>query len=147
MLLYELIITDTECCYDEYSEDFDIGIFESEAQAREIAEYYLNNIAGFCQYPCTYRIVPKEVLGQVQSNEVWLVSGWDLNEELDEIHIVESECLVSRDQAEAVLSDMKKRHQRDEWVINHQPIGKCYWEEGFDRYTYSIPDRPELPSE
>lgn len=55
-MLYQLILTDPELSYDSYSEDFYIGLFETEKQAEDTAQYYLKNIKGFCDFPCTYRI-------------------------------------------------------------------------------------------
>ena len=62
MILYLLVLTDPELSYEGYSEDFEIGIFLTEQQAQETAQYYLENIRGFCDFPCTYRIVKKRLL-------------------------------------------------------------------------------------
>ncbi len=132
-MLYLLIITDTELCYDNYSEDFDIGLFKSEKEAKETAEYYLKNIAGFCEFPCTYKIVPKDVYGKLESDRVWIVQGWDTNEYFDEINIIESQCCTSKKQAELILSELQKTHKRSEWVIDAWTIGKKEWQEGFCR--------------
>lgn len=132
-MLYFLILTDRELCYDDYSEDFSIGFFESENQAEEIAKYYLKNVAGFCEFSCTYRIVPKYVSGKLISNKIWLVQGWDINDNLDEINIIESQCCVSKEQAELELETMKHQYQRSEWVVNCWTIGDEAWQEGFCR--------------
>ena len=70
--------------YDNYSEDFYIGLFETEQQAEDIAKHYLKNIKGFCDFPCTYRIVKKDVIGDFNSrisDYLWTVQGWNTNEE------------------------------------------------------------------
>ena len=66
-MLYLLVLTDPELSYDNYSEDFYIGLFETEQQAEDIAKHYLKNIKGFCDFPCTYRIVKKDVIGDFNS--------------------------------------------------------------------------------
>ncbi len=132
-MLYKLIITDTGLSYDGHSEDFNIGIFETEAEAMKIAEYYLKNIAGFCEYSCTYRIVPKEADGMPVNDRIWTVQGWNVNDDLDETDIIESRCFVSAEQAIAELEALKKLHKRDEWIISSDIIGKKHFEEGFCR--------------
>lgn len=89
-MLYQLILTDLELSYDNFSEDFHIGLFETERQAEDTALYYLKSIKGFCDFPCTYRIVKKEVVGGFNNRNpdfIWMVQGWNLNENLDEIDI------------------------------------------------------------
>lgn len=62
-------MTDPELSYDNFSEDFHIGLFETETQAEDTAQYYLENVKGFCDFPCTYRIVKKEVVGDFSSSK------------------------------------------------------------------------------
>ena len=49
-MLYLLVLTDPELSYDNYSDDFYIGLFETEQQAEDIAKHYLKNIKGFCDF-------------------------------------------------------------------------------------------------
>ena len=135
-MLYMLIITDSELSYENHSEDFCIGIFRTEKQAEETARFYLKNVRGFCDFPCTYRIVGKELIdhpNHMMSDIVWTVQGWNQNENLDETDIIESPCFVTKEQADAELQVMKKQYQRMEWTVNRWKIGECNWREGFVR--------------
>lgn len=105
-MLYQLILTDPGLSYDNFSEDFHIGLFETERQAEDTALYYLKNIKGFCDFPCTYRIVKKEVVGGFNNSNpdfIWMVQGWNLNENLDEIDIIESPGFLTEQQAGSEL--------------------------------------------
>ena len=43
-MLYLLVLTDPELSYDNYSEDFYIGLFDTEQQAEDIAKHSLNSL-------------------------------------------------------------------------------------------------------
>ena len=58
-MLCSLILTDPELSYENHFEDFFIGFFATRQKAEETARYYLGNLPGFCDYPCTYRIEKK----------------------------------------------------------------------------------------
>lgn len=136
MILYRLILTDTELSYDNYSEDFAIGLFETEKQAKETAHYYLKNVKGFRDFPCTYRIVKKKVCDNLNNKTpvfVWFATGWNINENLDEIDIIESICFLTEEQADLELELMKNRYQREEWTIERWKIGELKWKDGFIR--------------
>ena len=84
-MLYLLVLTDPELSYDNYSEDFYIGLFDTEQQAEDIAKHYLKNIKGFCDFPCTYRIVKKDVIGDFNSrisDYLWTVHASGHEEEI-----------------------------------------------------------------
>ena len=135
-MLYVLMMTDPELSYDNYSEDFEIGIFKTEKEAEEIAQYYLENVQGFCDYPCTYRIEKKEVVDNfehVEPDIIWDVQGWNENEYGDEIDIVESACFLTKERAETELQMMKKKYQRSEWVVSRLKIGELHCRDGFVR--------------
>ena len=100
-MLYILILTDNELSYDSYSEDFLIGIFETEIQAEQTAEFYLKNVKGFCEYSCNYKIIPKQINDNVISDRVWIIYGYDINENSDEVNIIESQCYSTRETAES----------------------------------------------
>ena len=137
--LYLLILTDIELSYDDYLEDFYIGFFEMEQEAIETAEYYLHNVKGFCDFPCKYRILPKEIEGipeianRNEIDRIWLIQGWDVNENLDEVHMVESNCFVTKEGAEKGLSAMREHCVRDEWAVSCWTVGERGWREGFCR--------------
>ena len=136
MNLYSLILTHEELSYDNHSEDFFIGIFAERQQAEETACYYLANVAGFNEHTCAYRIVPKEIKDNADDSiplYVWIVQGWNVNDDWDEIDIVESECFLAKEHAEDEMRTMKKTVPRTEWNIDRWTVGQCEWCEGFVR--------------
>ena len=54
-------------------------------------------------------------------------------ENMDEINIVESSCLVSEAHGNAELERVKIVQPRDEWIINRWRIDETHWQEGFER--------------
>ena len=135
-MLYFLLLTDVELSYEDYSCDFAIGYFYSKDEAKSVAEYYLKNIKGFCDFPCTYRIIEKKIIGNkidALPAEIWIVQGWNENDFFDEIDIVESQCFLTEEQANAELQIMKEMYQRKEWAIGYYRIGEKLWKEGFIR--------------
>ena len=135
-MLYFLLLTDVELSYEDHSCDFVIGCFGSKNEAERVAEYYLKNMKGFCDFPCTYRIIEKKIVGNTIDalpESIWVVQGWNENEVLDEIDIVESQCFLTEEQANAELQIMKERYQRKEWAIGYYRIGEKLWKEGFVR--------------
>lgn len=136
MKLYSLILTDTELSYDNHSEDFFIGIFAERQQAEKIAHYYLENVPGFKKYTCTSRIIQKVIKDNADDSiplYVWIVQGWNVNDDWDEIDFVESECFLTKEHAEGEMRTMKKIDPRTEWNIHRWTVGKCEWSEGFER--------------
>ena len=85
--LYKLIFCDNELSYEGYKEEFIIGIFSSLDKARETAEYYANHIDGFKDYDCSYRIVEKKIPDKKTAGEVYIVFGWNENQDLKEGYV------------------------------------------------------------
>lgn len=135
--LFFLTLTDTELSYSNFSEDFNIGLFFSETEAKRVAAYYLKNVKGFCEHPCIYHIKQKKIIGILPCltnlSCVWMVTGWNTNANLDEIDIVESDCYVDESQAYKALDEMKAVCPRSEWAVNRWIIGECEWKAGFSR--------------
>lgn len=133
--LYRLIMTDSELSYDDYKEEFDIGVFETEKQAIETAKYYLANVQGFCDYPCTYRIEYKKISDCIdhKPDTVWIIQGWNTNDNLDEIDIIESSFFLTEDKANQELEKMKMVNKRTEWAVSRWKIGELKWRDGFIR--------------
>ena len=131
-MLYQLIITDKELSYNDYKEEFNIGFFKSKEEATEIAQYYIKNIEGFKDYPCEYRIIEKQIIGNLKKN-IWMIQGYDFNENEDEINIIESQCYSNKKQAEKDLENYKKQYNRQNWYISNWIVEKKYNEEGFSR--------------
>ena len=134
-VVYELIMHDPEMSSKNYSEDFMIGFFRTRAMAEETATHYLRHVKGFCEYPCTYSITKKKIADAQDEipAEVYMVQGWDINENMDEINIVESACFVSEAHTNAELERMKIAQPCTEWIINRWKIGQAQWQEGFER--------------
>ena len=132
---YELIIHDPALSSDTYAEDFLIGFFRTHAKAEQTAAYFLRNVKGFCDYPCTYSILEKSIVGMqtAEPDVVFMIQGWDTDENLDEFNIIESSCFVSEAEANAELERLKSAQPRAEWVVNRWRIDEAYWQEGFDR--------------
>ena len=103
--------------------------------AEETAVHYLRHVRGFCEYPCTCSITEKEIMDAQDEipDEVFVVQGWDTNENMDEINIVESSCFVSEAHANAELERTKIAQPRAEWIINRWRIDETHWQEGFER--------------
>ncbi len=136
-MLYQLILTDPGASRLGGSEDFGIGIFATKAEAEATAHSYLRHVAGFCDYPCTYRIVEKEVKGTVPGetfDRVWIIQGWNENAEMDETDVVESDCLSTQEAADRELDAMRRLYVRAEWTIREWVLGRRAWGEGFVRY-------------
>ncbi len=135
MKLYKLTFYDLELSYDDYKEGFVIGIFSSFSKAEQTAKYCLRNVEGFKDYPCDYQIEIKDIIGTADTNlkEIYIIEGWNINENLDEIDIVESDCFTDKKSAECEFENMKQKYSRCEWIINEHKINECQWTEGFDR--------------
>ena len=136
MKLYHLFIEDIELSYENYKEEFDIGIFSTYDTAYNTCNKYISEISGFKDYPCKYRILEKTVIDCNSSENlenVYVISGWNVNENLDEIDIIESECYASIKSAENELNSLKSNIQRDEWYIKKFKINQKLWSEGFKR--------------
>lgn len=135
MKLYKLDFYDTELSYDDYKEGFAIGIFSSLEKAEQTAEYYLKNIIGFKDCHCEYKIEVKNIIGTADENvkAVHIIQGWNINSNLDEIDIVESDCFTDRKSAEEELENMKQQYSRCNWILDRYMIDECQWTEGFVR--------------
>lgn len=135
-MVYRLILTDRELSYDNYSQDFLIGFFLTQGQAEETARYYLENVQGFCEYDCTFGIVKKEIADNsdhIAPKSVWFVQGWNTNEYLDEIDIVESPCFLTEERAQEECRLMQRANERTEWAVSCYCIGDLHWKDGFVR--------------
>ncbi len=132
-LLYQLNFCDNGLSYENHKEEFCIGIFSSFDKAKEIAEYYLNNINGFEDYDCSYNIVEKKILGKKNCNEVYIIYGWNENLYRDEIEIIESECFMEKDAAEQNMIKLQQIYNRANWCIDRYVIDRCLWKDGFAR--------------
>ena len=115
-LLYSLMI------FNERLEGFFIGVFESSEKARQVAEHYLSALPGFRDYPCTYEITEKLVVGTIgQSQKVHMIWGWDENEDGTEQN------------AQQALEEARRSMNKQEWSLDTCLIGQCHWTEGFTR--------------
>ncbi len=137
-MLYQLTIIDLELSDNMHREAFSIGLFESREEAERIACFYLTHVRGFCDYPCVYEINEKECSGQKveENSEVFMAVGWNTDENLDEVDIIESPCFISRIQANTILERMKEQYDRSEWTVQCRKVGQAGWSEGFVRTLY-----------
>ena len=131
--IFKLVLCDNELSYEGYNEEFVIGVFLARMKAIEVASYYLNYVDGFKDYECAYRIDVTEVVGEGMFNRVYQVIGWDINENNDEINIIESDFFISRTDAVAESTELKRMFDRDEWVLESYAIDELKWSGGFVR--------------
>ena len=136
MKLYQLFIDDSSLSKENYKEEFDIGIFSSYEIAFKTYQKYITEIDGFKDYPCQYRIEEKSVIlssTKDKSDEVFIICGWNTDNNLDETDIFESECYTCFDYAKSELNKLKAKYKKDEWYINKYIIDECLWTQGFKR--------------
>ena len=127
-LLYSLMI------FNERLEGFFIGLFESREKARQAAEHYLSALPGFRDYPCTYEITEKLVVGIIgQSQKVHMTWGWDEDAEGDETDVWSSACYADEQDAQQALEEARRSMNKQEWSLDTYLIGQCHWTEGFVR--------------
>lgn len=122
---------------NEYWESFHIGLFAAREEAESVKEHYRKEIQGFKDYDCKAEITEVPVIGSenmdMEPQRVYRFQGWNVNEDLDEINIWESDCYVSREQAQADYEKAQIKMSREEWTLNRHVIGQCDWQEGFIR--------------
>ena len=127
-LLYSLML------FNERQEGFFIGLFESNEKAQQVAEHYLSAVPGFRDYPCTYGITEKPVVGtRGLSGKVHMIWGWDEDEDETEAGIWSSDCYADEQNAQRALEEARQRLNKQEWSLDTYHIGQCYWTEGFAR--------------
>lgn len=133
-LVYNLIMIDEESIWDM----FNIGYFSSRNKAEKTAKRYLTEVEGFKDYNVTYQITEKYVIGCSEniSTDIFIICGWNENEDLDEIDIIESDCYVNKKDAEQKLNELKTSHNRRNWCIDKYIIDECKWQEGFIKEFY-----------
>lgn len=124
MTLYNLIFKD-----NELDERFNIGFFSTRVKAEETAQYYRRNVRGFCEYDCSYSITEKNVVGNVKTDSVFIVYGWN---EYDR-DIVESDCFTTEPLARRMFAEMKALYERAEWCVDCYRTNECKWTDGFVR--------------
>ena len=131
-LLYSLML------FNERQEGFFIGLFESTEKARQVAEHYLSALPGFRDYPCTYEITEKLVVGTIgQSQKVYMIWGWDEDEGGTETGIWSSTCYADEQNVQQALEETRRSMNKQEWRLDTYLIGQCYWTEGFARVSSS----------
>lgn len=120
--------------FNERHEGFFIGLFASKEEARQVAEHYLSAVPGFRDYPCTWEITEKTVVGTIgPSQKVHMIWGWDEDEDGNETGIWSSDCYADEAAARRALADAKQRMRRQAWSLDTYRIGQCHWTEGFVR--------------
>ena len=120
--------------FNEWQEGFFIGLFVSHERARQVAEHYLSALSGFRDYPCTYEITEKLVVGIIgQSQKVHMIWGWDEDAEGDETDVWSSACYADEQNAQQALEEARRSMNKQEWSLDTYLIGQCHWTEGFAR--------------
>ena len=131
--IYNLIMIDKEASYDNHIEAFNIGFFSSYDKALKTAKRYLTEVGGFKDYNVAYQITEKSIIGYTDSlsTDIYIICGWNENDELDAIDVIESNCYVNKNEAEQELKELKASYNRTEWCIDKYLIDECKWQEGF----------------
>lgn len=133
-IVYNLNMIDMESSYDNHIEAFNIGFFSSRDKAEKTARRYLTEVNGFKDYNVTYQITEKCVIGSadsIMSSDLFIIYGWNENDELDEIDVIESSCYVIKQEAEQKLNMLKSSYCRKEWCIDKYVVDECNWQDGF----------------
>lgn len=133
-IVYNLVMIDMESSYDNHIEAFNIGFFSGHKIAEKTAKRYLAEVNGFKEYSVTYQITEKCVIGSTDSFrmfDLFIIYGWNENDESDEIDVIESDCYTNRQEAEQKLNELKSSYSRDEWCVDRYRIDECHWEEGY----------------
>ena len=133
-IVYNLNMIDIGSSYDDHIEAFNVGFFSSRDKAEKIAKRYLTEVNGFKDYNVTYQITDKCVIGSTDSvilSDLYVIYGWDKNDELDEINMIESSCYVLKQEAEQKLKELRSSYCREEWCIDKYIIDECNWQKGF----------------
>lgn len=118
-IIYNLNLIDEGSSYENHAEAFNIGFFSSYERAAQTAERYLTEVAGFKDYHVSCRITEKRIIGCTDRLpvSVFIVYGWNENDDYDEIDLIESDCYANKSAAEQRLREMK--------------ANQCQWNEGF----------------
>lgn len=131
-LLYSLMI------FNERLEGFFIGLFESSEKARQVAEHYLSALPGFRDYPCTYEITEKPVIGAIDpSGKVYMIWGWNEDKTRNGIDIWCSACYADFEEAQRAMGEAQQQMSRQEWSLDTYRVGQRHWTEGFARVSSS----------
>lgn len=120
--------------FNERQKGFFIGLYVSHEKARQIVEHYLSAVPGFRDYPCTYEITEKAVIGTIPpSGKVYMIWGWDEEENGNEAGIWSSSCYADEQSAQRALEDAQQHINRQKWSLDTYQVGQCLWTEGFVR--------------
>lgn len=136
--IYNLMMIDEESSYDNHIEAFNIGFFSSYDKAVKTAKRYLAEVGGFKDYNVAYQITEKSVIGcsGSLSTDIYVIYGWNENDEFDTVDVIESNCYVNKNEAELKLNELKASYYRTEWCIDKYVIDECKWQEGFVKMYY-----------
>lgn len=103
-----------------------------------MAEHYLSALPGFRDYPCTYEITEKLVVGIIgQSQKVHMIWGWDEDAEGDETNVWCSACYADFAEAQRAMGEAQQQMSRQEWSLDTYRVGQRHWTEGFARVSSS----------
>ena len=136
--VYGLMMIDEDSSYDDHIEAFNIGFFSSYEKAEKTARKYLAEVEGFKDYNVTYQITEKSLIACTGSlsEDIFIIYGWNENNEFDEVDVIESDCYINKNEAEQRLNELKTSYYRKEWCIDKFILNKCNWEEGFVKVRF-----------
>lgn len=133
--VYNLMMMDKDPSYNNRIEEFNIGFFSSYDKAEKTARRYLTEVEGFKDYNVVYKITEKSIIGcnDGLSTDIFIICGWNENDEFDATDVIESNCYVNKNDAEQKLNELIESYCRKEWCIDKYIIDECKWQEGFVR--------------
>ncbi len=119
----------------DHREGFRIGLFRTCAEAEAVEQRYREQVPGFRDCDCEAEIIPVPLLGVGKEEYVYRFVGWNVNDALDEVDILESDCYSDLRQAETAFRKAKQTYPRAQWSLDRWTIGQCFWQDGFVRVS------------
>lgn len=120
-------------------ECFQIGVFRTREAAEKVEERYRREVPGFRDYDCEAEIAEVPVIGEGEAEIVYRWQGWNIDEYLDEVDVLDGKFFICREDAQVSLEQAQREHMRMEWGLIRHEIGEeaADWKEGFvcDRGT------------
>lgn len=111
---------------------FSVGYFDTLAEVESLKATYTATLPGFRDHPeGTWDIIGHAV-DVPPDGVVWQVIGYNWSADSDERDLIFSPLFADRAAAEACLSELAARHEREHLKITAIHVNRRWWTEGFD---------------